>query len=258
MKSLFKILLTLAVIAPLSVYAFSTVNTYSTNVVAASNQYLSATDSASLAPGNMTWEVWIRPTATSVAGARAFVIGKDISGAREYALGIGAAGSLSGTVCVIYAQISGGDTTADAATIQLTAGKWYHLAFVINNTNKTILEYVNGELDQSTGYATTIVDTTTDLDIGRRLFGGIGDPNNTPFDGDIDEVRFYNVERTQAQIRSDYLQEVGGSASNLQAYWKLNNALTDSTANANTLTNHSATFTQSFPFTVPVSWGHYF
>lgn len=65
----------------------------------------------------------------------------------------------------------------------------------------------------------------------------------------IDEVRVWNTTRTGANILADYQTQLTGSEKNLQAYWKLDNALTDSTANANTLTNvNTAIFTSDVPF----------
>ena len=43
-----------------------------------------------------------------------------------------------------------------------------------------------------------------------------------PYDGLIDEVRIWNIARTEAQVAADYQKELSGSETGLIAYWKFN------------------------------------
>ena len=99
-------------------------------------------------------------------------------------------------------------------------GKWYHLAGVINAETDTMQLYING------------------VEVGKTNFRGeagfyqsrkplrIGwtheeeRPTQSPFVGLIDEVRIWNVARTEAEIRSDMNIQLTGDESGLIAYWK--------------------------------------
>lgn len=132
------------------------------------------------------------------------------------------------------------NTTQTAyAQTSLQTGKWYHIAAVIDNSAKKIYLYLNGVLDNS-GYSFTgnLPATTNTLKIGKS--------NNGYFsNASVDEVRIWNVARTQAQIRANMYQELNGDESGLVAYYKFNEtsgtALDDATANNldGTLTNMS-------------------
>ena len=107
-------------------------------------------------------------------------------------------------------------------TIQLN--KWYHIAGVIDAKRDVMRLYING------------------VEVGRTDFKGqesfyksrkplrIGwtheeeRPTQSPFVGLIDEVRIWNVARTEAEIRSDMNSQLKGNESGLVAYWKFDEA----------------------------------
>src|SRR3990167_3130654 len=68
------------------------------------------------------------------------------------------------------------------------------------------------------------------------------------FDGLIDDVRVWSVFKTAEEIAASYNVELCCDETNLQGYWRLDNALTDLTTNTNDLTNNnSATFSVDIP-----------
>ena len=231
------------------------VNTYSsTQGVNAELMYLSAIDSTSLAPAAaMTIEFWIYINDMQPTGQWGFAVGKDIVGAREWAVGYYTPTPTS-TVSYTSVQMSGGGTTINNGNIPLEYGKWYHLAYTWETTGKTFNYYVNGVLDVSTTYGTNPVDSTNDVTIGRRLYNGAGAAANNGCGCLVDDVRIWNVQRTQPQIIDAMGMEID-SATSLKASWHINgnisigNGLTDSSGNANTLTNNgSGVSTQQTPF----------
>src|SRR3990167_1108180 len=89
-------------------------------------------------------------------------------------------------------------------------------------------------LGTSTGAFTSLSNTTALLAIGAS-FDGAGSAEGFA-EGVMDDPRVWAAERTATQIFNNKTTELSGSEVGLNAYWKLDNALTDSTANANTLT----------------------
>lgn len=106
-------------------------------------------------------------------------------------------------------------------------GFWHHVAVAFFEEGNTVKLYVDGELD--TEGSPTITANTASINsvmIGKRL----DDVNY--FEGDIDEVRFYDYGKTQAEIIADMENELCDIPPGLIGYWKLNegepNGLNDS------------------------------
>jgi len=99
-----------------------------------------------------------------------------------------------------------------------------------------------------TGTPSAIALSTSFLGVGLNMLPIIR-PGRPPFDGLIDDVRVWNVERTATEIADNYNKELTGSETGLVGYWKLNSTLGDSTANNNDLTNNNgAIFSTENPF----------
>ncbi|MFC1620993.1 DUF2341 domain-containing protein, partial [Candidatus Omnitrophota bacterium] len=119
----------------------------------------------------------------------------------------------------ITAMLSHGSASGEGKTIYSNGGiiknKWQHVAMTYDKNVPEYNIYINGTLDESDDtYSQTL------LDSGDSFVIGIGDGRY--FSGKIDEVRVWNVARTQTQIRENMYKELTGSESNLVAYYKLN------------------------------------
>ena len=111
--------------------------------------------------------------------------------------------------------ISGGtnaNITATVATVPI--GSWVHVAFVYDGTNGFL--YQNG-VQVGTGSLTTVNTPTgaTDFRVGQRVPGG-----SIPFNGNIDEVRVWNVAKTQADLQASMNTELTGNEASLVYYAK--------------------------------------
>lgn len=136
-------------------------------------------------------------------------------------------------------------SSANIAAASVEDGAWHHLAGTYDGANlKIFLDTVQqGSNVALTGNINT--SNPTKLAVGMRSPGA-----DLFWTGQVDDVRVYNVARTQVEIASDYNSELTGSETGLTGYWKLNNAYTDSTSNANTLVaQNTPTFTTDVPFT---------
>ena len=117
-----------------------------------------------------------------------------------------------------------------------TIDNWEHLAFVVSSSNtKTVELFVNGE---SQGFPGTFTAWP------KLYWKYIGRGNSKTIDGEIDELRIWDDNRTQAEIKANMFIELEGDEANLIAYYKMSNGsgttLTDNTSAGNydgTMTN---------------------
>lgn len=229
-------------------------NRYSLDLELGSSQYAYVNDTVPLSiTGDMSVECWIKlETLPSVAGTAYSVISKfDTNALRSYRLAIDTAdkldfrftsdgGATATTVTATSATFAGGDV-----------GAWVHIAATadVSAAAAGVVLYKNAspvsDTDVATG-ATAIYNSTAPFAIGTRFATGTA---GEFYDGLVDEVRVWNDIRSGAEITANYLKEISPSSANLVGYWKLNNAYTDSTTNAATLTaSGSPVFSTSVPF----------
>lgn len=146
----------------------------------------------------------------------------------------------------------GGDVTL-VSQPGLNDGTWHHVAFTRKSSNGALVQYVDGiPLKYGTG-RTGELTAPSILTIGRISTGG------NFFEGDIGEIRLWNIVRTKEQINADIntIFNIRG-LSNLVAYYKTVNAsiLVDSSLRSNNGTMFNApTFTDNNSEATPKSMG---
>jgi hypothetical protein len=152
----------------------------------------------------------------------------------------------SGKVAFLVGQQSvSGSATSNTA---LTIGTWAHLAFVYDPAIAKVIIYLNGVQD-GIGDATAPGNV-----VGSKFIIGNRYDNVTGLNGTLDDVRIWNVARTQAQIQATMNTELLGTETGLKAYYTFNQGIaagnntaittvTDKTVNAlnGTLTNFAKT-----------------
>lgn len=108
-----------------------------------------------------------------------------------------------------------------SGTTPINDGAWHHVAMVYNPTATVPIKlFVDGVLDAS-GSIPTAVNTysAVPMVIGMRI-----DANNY-FNGDIDEVRVWNVARADSQIVNNMNKEFCVTEPGLVAYYRLNEGI---------------------------------
>jgi WD40 repeat protein len=114
--------------------------------------------------------------------------------------------------------------------------KWYHIAMTYNGQQYKL--YVDGVEIQSKSSNFTITNNQASLQIGAS-----SPYSDRCFDGKIDEVRIWNITRSQAEIQANMYTALLGTETGLVAYYNFEDGtgttLTDKTTNSNngTLTN---------------------
>lgn len=136
-----------------------------------------------------------------------------------------------------HVKIGGGWASSPGYVIP-TLNTWYHVAGVYDGS--AIRLYIDGtEIGTATAASGAIASSATNVELGR-------DPSNTDrrFNGMIDELRIWNVARTQTQINDNREVELIGNETGLIAYYNMNEG------SGTTLTNRSGTTSPSYNGTI--------
>ncbi len=119
-----------------------------------------------------------------------------------------------------------------SATDPISLHEWIHLAGVAYSSNDLRI-YINGVQSNVTydGTASYIASNSSHGFIGKRT-----DPyNNYYFDGEIDEVRLWDVGRSETEIRTYMCRKIDTATAGLIGYWKADESYTSTT-----VTDHTA------------------
>lgn len=126
----------------------------------------------------------------------------------------------------------------------LQPGEWYHVAVTFDTEAKTAAIYVDGKLqstieDYGTGEAINLGKQTKGKDFMFKIGHSYGEPDDMTrqLDGEICEVRIWNMVRSQEEIYKN-MYDVNPKSEGLKAYWKFNegkgnNIAKDFTGNGN-------------------------
>ncbi len=200
--------------------------------------------------GNFTIETWIKST-SSVSRSNILSWGKNVVGSNsvsEFRL----AGSKLQLLCN-----GSGSITSNAS---VNTGKWIHVAVVKNGTTYSL--YINGVLDGTGSWTYTGYDMNT-ASIGVLYYSGAL-YSDSYFPGSMDEMRLWNVARTQSQIQANMNNEISASTSGLLHYYKFNSgsgtALIDEVSGGSSLTlsnfaltGSTSNWVESYAMVVPTS-----
>lgn len=162
-------------------------------------------------PNDFTIEVWVNP---QQIGTTQNLVQHDEDGGGDdgYTLNILSDGRVRFT-----ASNANGLANQSALSDQtLTAGQWYHLAGVYDNS--VVKVYVDGQETSHVASGDVVYTVFDNVNIGRR--GGTNSPNTNFFHGQMDEVRFWNVPRSQAEVVATMDQPLSGGEPGLVSYWR--------------------------------------
>ncbi len=141
--------------------------------------------------------------------------------------------------CVFFDTSPGGRSIRWTASASETIKKneWYHVAGTIDARNNIMKLYLNGSEVQRNNFKlqNNLRKTTLPFRIGCSHEEEISE--HASFAGLIDEVRIWDIARTENQIRSDMNKELKGDESGLVGYWKFDaetqGRISDSSPNKN-------------------------
>jgi len=113
----------------------------------------------------------------------------------------------------LYTKVTNSDQIASTIVAQPNA--WNHYAFVREGSTMKI--YVNGTLNKSNA----VVGGWNDDFIVAKLGTTIND-DIWFFDGELDEIRLWNIARSDSEIAQFYNKSIEPSSLGLEAYWSFN------------------------------------
>jgi len=178
----------------------------------------------------MSFSLWVKPSSTGFCTVSDVAQCDSIIGDRPRWWGL-SQGTVSG---LNRLWVWNYDGNYDRIGIPYTPGEWLHVAWV--HANGVLKAYKNGELVGSVPSGMTVQPNTgaaPKLQIGAVINNSI---RNWSFQGELDEVRIYDLELSQAIIQSTLFTELNGYESGLRAYYKMSNGagltLTDDSSNA--------------------------
>ncbi len=177
----------------------------------------------------MSFSLWVKPLGTGFCTVSDVAQCDSIIGDRPRWWGL-SQGTVSG---LNRLWVWNYDGNYDRIGIPYNPGEWIHVTWV--HANGTLKAYKNGEFVGSVPSGATIQPNTgaaPKLQIGAVINNSI---RNWSFQGELDEVRIYNLELSQADIQSTLFTELSGSENGLRAYYKMSNGsgliLTDDSIN---------------------------
>ncbi|MFQ6042885.1 MAG: LamG domain-containing protein, partial [Candidatus Poribacteria bacterium] len=192
--------------------------------------YVEIKDSESLNPINsqVTMEAWIK--ATKFANDWMPIIYKGDERTpnfsnRSYTLWLGNLGQLH----LASATSGKGRMYLNSPNGSIKFNIWYHVAGVIDVKNSVMSIFINGTEVARQPFGEDIHISKLPLRIG---WTHEEDSTYSPFAGQIDEVRIWNVARTAEQIRETMFKKLTGGEGGLAGLWDFDSGdARDSTAN---------------------------
>ena len=126
---------------------------------------------------------------------------------------------------IIVARYDGANNPAIVSTATIDDEQFHHLAFV--KDGGTLKLYIDGQLDGSTA------DTTTgNTQNNYPIYVGSRNTDNY-FKGEVDELRLWNVGRTEAEIQAQLNQQLNGTEAGLVGYYTFDDGTATDLVNGN-------------------------
>jgi hypothetical protein len=168
----------------------------------------------------MTMEAWIYPTYWKANPYEGCVINKESSsgGDNGYMLRVGDNGRINFNI----GSSGWNELTTDMNTLQLNV--WQHIAATYDGSNMTI--YKDGIAVISSNFSGAIGNSVNNLIIGDWATQTWGTRN---FPGKIDEVKIWNIAKSQNEIQNGMNAEFCSLPNNLVAYYNFEEGIADGT-----------------------------
>jgi hypothetical protein len=144
----------------------------------------------------------------------------------------------------LFLYTNGWISTPFTASTLINPNQWYHLSATFDGVTGRL--YVNGAEE-----ASVFVDDTLNHNSENVRIGSVDmTPNIDNTNGMIDEVRIWNVTRSQTQIQNSMNRTIPGSTAGLVGYWRFDET-SGTNANDQTSNNNDGTLTN---MSTPAAW----
>jgi len=174
--------------------------------------YVRIAPNAALNPtGAFTVEAWVAMTNSSSGEDCRSIAGKNYQ--QAWWIGLCTVGGRP----TLRSYLKGGGSARNGGEIE--PGRWTHVAVVFNGTKR--LHYINGELAAQFNETGPLSTSGDEMRIGSDIAW-----EHSPT-GAIDEVRLWNVARTQTQIRAGMSHAIAAAQAGLIGVWALDGNAND-------------------------------
>ena len=198
--------------------------------------------------GDMTIEIWVKLKSAPKNNETFWLVSKRTHIGDQRAYGFWYEKNSSDITSLRFEVSSNGiGKIPTIVWVTLNTGIWYHLAVVYDASAGTTDFYINGSQQgtQQFGLDISIFNSSANFQIGSSDFQSPAEY----FDGFIDEVKIWNIKRTQTEIQNTMNTELTGTEHGLMGYWKFNGNFLDYSPNGNHLTGvNSPTYSSDTPF----------
>lgn len=173
----------------------------------------------------LTVETWIKPAyiPSGPSGETATILGKGATGGTgtsTFALVLEGDGGGP----QLFALVDNGSTIEvaryDGGSFNLSADEWVHVAFTWSDGSPVRL-YVNGtEVD-----ATSNLSGPLNIVPNSMLLGSSTDINEIEYEGELDEIRIWNTERSSTEIQDNMYNTLIGNEAGLTMYYRFDQGI---------------------------------
>lgn len=120
---------------------------------------------------------------------------------------------------ILFGLSSGGTAFTISSTKIVNDNKWHHVTTTRNQSTSAVAIYIDGQLDASGASSVNNNPDEQDLVIGHSLYA------NTFFNGQLCEIKMFNVEKKETDLPGDIIN-TNVTALNLEYYWRFEEDLT--------------------------------
>lgn len=202
------------------------------------NDYLDLGATTNLENQNgFTFETWIKPISIDANSERVF--SKRLNNTNRIEIFLGNGGAEVDNQFLKISICNGANQTANSPNLSVPVGVWTHIAVTFDGTasaGNRLRFYANGirQTLSSDPSATTTPSGTGNTHIGKR-----SDSANKPSNIELDEIRLWNIARTEQAVRENMHLTLTGCEAGLVSYYQLNE--TAGTAATDVLGNNTGT-----------------
>lgn len=218
------------------------VNSYAVKFVAASSTYLSKASAASLNIGsNFSASAWVNFVSLPTAGNSMAFLSKYTTAGNQRSYIFRITNSTGQKLELIASSDGSSAATMTSSAVTIAIGEWHHVAVsYVASTGISTFYFDGVSVSTASGGPATLFASSGSLNLGAYDEG-----TQNFLDAYMVNAKVLNTNLSQDGVIKNM---VYGNQSNTQGSWSLNNVLTDTSGNTNTLTNHSTTFVvQSVP-----------
>lgn len=177
---------------------------------------------------NFTYEAWVNPL-TAIQWGGIMTTSSLASQSQWVQITLNPAGALRAEIV----DDAGNNKWYEGNTSLL--GAWHHIAVSFDGTN--LLFYVDGNVESTSAISNSTLGTIT---INSQLNIGAERNHNVFYNGNIDEVRIWNVARTQCQINTYKDSEIPTTANGLIANYHFNQGVIPNSNSTVTMLNDAS------------------